>query len=196
MFSRIYVHSGGNPRVRRLGLHSWRSPVSGEINTAVRHSNGDDKQQFQSNDLRSIWSRFSHRKIIRGEHTLACAPNFISRNSKAFIYKSDLFLQAPLPKVRPYGAVGVGAIFTWSKDQIGRLALGDIGSKFAINEGGGVKIFPAGPVGVRFDIRSNTLPSAKFNLPASFATQTLCKPRASRSIFSSSVSASCSSAEG
>jgi len=109
--------------------------------------------------------RFSHGKIIGGEHTLAYAPNFISSNSKAFIYNSDLLLQAPLPKIRPYGTVGLGWIFTWSKDESGRPALGDIGNKFAINYGGGVKVFPAGPVGVRFDIRGYTLPSVKFSLP-------------------------------
>ena len=109
--------------------------------------------------------RFSHGKIIGGEHTLAYAPNFISSNSKAFIYNSDLLLQAPLPKIRPYGTVGLGWIFTWSKDESGRPALGDIGNKFAINYGGGVKVFPAGPVGIRFDIRGYTLPSVKFAIP-------------------------------
>ena len=117
--------------------------------------------------------RYSHGKIIGGEHTLAYAPNFISSNSKAFIYNSDLLLQAPLPKIRPYGVVGLGSIFTWSKNDTGRPALGDIGNKFAINYGGGVKILPAGPVGVRFDIRGYTLPSVTFNLPASLANQTI-----------------------
>ena len=117
--------------------------------------------------------RYSHGKVIGGEHTLAYAPNFVSSNSKAFIYNSDLLLQAPFPKIRPYGTLGLGAIVSWSKDQSGRPALGDIGSKFAINYGGGVKILPAGPVGVRFDIRGYTLPSVKFNLPASVVTQTV-----------------------
>src|SRR2546426_4484037 len=109
--------------------------------------------------------RYSHGKVIGGEHTLAYAPNFISSNSKAFIYNSDLLLQVPLPKIRPYGVVGLGSIFTWSKNDTGRPALGDIGNKFAINYGGGVKILPAGPVGVQFDIRGYTLPSVKFTLP-------------------------------
>src|SRR5215471_5768925 len=43
--------------------------------------------------------RYGHGKVIGGEHTLAYAPNFISSNSKAFIYNSNLLLQAPLPKV-------------------------------------------------------------------------------------------------
>jgi hypothetical protein len=118
--------------------------------------------------------RYSHGKIIGGEHTLAYAPNFFASNSKAFIYNSDLLLQAPFPKIRPYGTVGLGAIFTWSPESGPNLpALGDIGTKFAINYGGGVKILPSGPVGVRFDIRGYTLPGVKFNLSGSLATQTV-----------------------
>ena len=47
----------------------------------------------------------------------------------------------------------------------GRPSLGKIGTKFAMNYGGGVKVFPAGPIGVRFDIRGYLIPSVKFNLP-------------------------------
>jgi hypothetical protein len=39
-----------------------------------------------------------------------------------------------------------------------------MGAKFALNYGGGVKVFPAGPVGIRFDIRGYMIPSAKFNV--------------------------------
>ena len=46
-------------------------------------------------------------------------------------------------------------------------------SGFAINYGGGVKIMPAGPVGVRFDIRGYTLPSVNLNLASSIANQTV-----------------------
>src|SRR5881409_3679078 len=51
--------------------------------------------------------RYSHGKVIGGEHTLAYAPNFISTNGRAFIYNSDLLLQAPFPMIRPYGVVGL-----------------------------------------------------------------------------------------
>jgi len=37
--------------------------------------------------------------------------------------------------------------------------------KFALNYGGGVKIFPAGPVGVALTLRGYTLPGVKFNNP-------------------------------
>jgi hypothetical protein len=117
--------------------------------------------------------RYGHGKVIGGEHTFAYAPNFIEGNTRAVIYNSNLMVQAPLPKVTPYGTVGLGAVFTWSDDSNGRPAIASIGNKFAINYGGGVKIFPAGPVGVRFDLRGYTLPSVKFNVPASIQTQTV-----------------------
>ncbi len=103
--------------------------------------------------------RFGHGKIFGGEHTIAYAPNFIDTKSKAVIYNSNFLLQAPLPKAKPYGTVGLGSIFTFGN------GFGDFGSKFAINYGGGVKVLPAGPVGVRFDVRGYTVPSVKFTGP-------------------------------
>jgi hypothetical protein len=118
--------------------------------------------------------RYSHGKVIGGEHTLAYAPNFLVTGGRALIYNSDLLLQAPLPKVTPYATAGLGAVFTWSSSSSAfNHALADIGTKFALNYGGGVKIFPGGPVGVRFDIRGYTLPSVSFNIPAAIANQTI-----------------------
>jgi opacity protein-like surface antigen len=118
--------------------------------------------------------RYSHGKVIGGEHTLAYAPNFLVTGGRAFFYNSDLLLQAPLPKVTPYGTVGLGAVFTWSSTNNNlQQAFADIGTKFAINYGGGIKIFPAGPVGLRLDLRGYTLPSVSFNIPASIAGQTV-----------------------
>ena len=147
--------------------HQGKLTLQSAAQTATTTSN------FNPTTFGVFGIRYSHGKIIGGEHTLAYAPNFISSNSKAFIYNSDLLIQAGFPKIKPYGTVGLGTIFTWSQDSSGRPALGDIGSKFAINYGGGVKIMPAGPVGVRFDIRGYTLPGVKFNLPASVATQSV-----------------------
>jgi opacity protein-like surface antigen len=118
--------------------------------------------------------RFSQGKIIAGEHTLAYAPNFLVSGGRALIYNSDLLIQAPLPKVTPYATAGLGAIFTWASSSTGTApAFGDIGTKFAINYGGGVKIMPAGPIGIRFDIRGYTLPDVSFNIPASVGNQTV-----------------------
>src|SRR3989442_9694740 len=118
--------------------------------------------------------RYSHGRVIGGEHTLAYAPNFLISGGRALIYNSDLLIQAPLPKVTPYVTAGLGTIFTWSSSNSSiTQAVGDIGTKFAINYGGGLKITPAGPVGVRFDIRGYTLPSVSFNVPSSIANQTV-----------------------
>src|SRR5262249_52798939 len=87
--------------------------------------------------------RYSHGSVIGGEHTLAYAPNYLVTGGRALIYNSDLLVQAPLPKVTPYATAGLGAVFTWSStDSTLNRALADIGTKFAINYGGGVKIFP------------------------------------------------------
>ena len=104
--------------------------------------------------------RVGHGRIFGGEHTLAYAPNFIDTKSKAVIYNSNILLQAPLPKAKPYGTVGLGSIFTFGD------GFGDFGSKFAINYGAGIKVLPAGPVGVRFDVRGYTVPSVRFTGPA------------------------------
>jgi opacity protein-like surface antigen len=116
--------------------------------------------------------RYGHGKVIGGEHTFAYAPNFIESDSRALFYHSNLRVQAPFPVIKPYGTAGLGWIFTSSKSQTGTTpttqvisSIADIGSKFAINYGGGVKILPTGPVGVQFDIRGYTLPSVGFNLP-------------------------------
>jgi hypothetical protein len=118
--------------------------------------------------------RYGHGNVIGGEHTLAYAPNFLIGGGRALIYNSDLRVQAPFPKVTPYGTAGLGAVFTWASSNSGLVqGVGDIGTKFAINYGGGLKIFPGGPVGVRFDIRGYTLPSVSFNIPAAIANQTV-----------------------
>lgn len=111
-------------------------------------------------------ARFSHGKIFGGEHTFAYAPDFLGGDAKAFIYNSDFMLQAPLPKIRPYAVAGLGAIITWGSTSTGQPELSSIGTKFALNYGGGVKVFPAGPVGIRFDIRGYAIPSVSFNVPA------------------------------
>jgi opacity protein-like surface antigen len=118
--------------------------------------------------------RFGHGKVFGGEHTIAYAPNFIEANTKAIIYNSNVLVQAPLPKAKPYVTAGMGSVFTFGTDDRGRPSFGKIGSKFALNYGGGIKVLPAGPVGIRFDIRGYMLPSVKFNLVA----PTLANPNA------------------
>lgn len=123
-------------------------------------------QNFNPGTFGAFGLRFSHGKVFGGEHTIAYAPNFLSNDSKAIIYNSDLLVQAPLPKIRPYATGGLGTVFSWGTTSSGQPAIGKIGTKFAVNYGAGVKVFPAGPIGVRFDIRGYLIPDAKFNLPS------------------------------
>jgi len=120
---------------------------------------------FNPGTFGSFGIRFSHGKILGGEHTFQYAPNFLSGDSKAIIYHSDLMVQAPLPLIRPYATAGLGLIATWGETSSGLPAISKIGTRFAMNYGGGVKVFPAGPVGVRADIRGFVIPGATFNIP-------------------------------
>lgn len=102
--------------------------------------------------------RIAHGHVFGGEHTLAFSPNFIDSDTKAFIYNSNVFVQAPLPVVRPYATAGLGLIHTWGD------GLGVFGTRLAINYGGGFKFLPAGPVGLRVDVRGYSIPSAEFRV--------------------------------
>ena len=99
--------------------------------------------------------RVGHGKLFGGEHTFAYAPNFIESQTKAVIYNSNVLIQVPTPKVQPYVTAGLGGVFTSGSN------IRDFGNKFAINYGGGLKIFPAGKVGARFDVRGYSVPDIK-----------------------------------
>jgi len=65
----------------------------------------------------------------------------------------------------PYATAGVGSITTFG-DSL--LNLGDIGTKFDFNYGGGIKFRKlAGPLGVRFDLRGYSVPGV-FNQTLNF----------------------------
>jgi opacity protein-like surface antigen len=121
--------------------------------------------------------RYGHGNVIGGEHTFAYAPNFIESEGRALFYHSNLRVQAPFPMFTPYATAGLGWIFTSAKSQSGTAPAGavvgtlaDIGNKFAVNYGGGLKLFPKGPVGVQFDIRGYTIPGVSFSLPVAGQT--------------------------
>jgi hypothetical protein len=138
----------------------------GKLNVKSATSTATSVSNFNPSTFGTFGLRFSTGKIFGSEHTLAYSPNFIEANTKAFIYNSNIMVQIPAPKVKPYATAGMGTFVTWGTDDSGRPAFGKIGTKFAINYGGGVKVLASGPVGIRFDIRGYTLPSVKFNLVA------------------------------
>jgi hypothetical protein len=99
------------------------------------------------------------KRIFGNETTLAYSPNFIDSSAKAFILNSNIMVQTPTNAVSPYLTAGLGTIFTIADSRCATcVTLKDIGNKFAINYGGGLKAFK-GPVGIRFDVRGYLLPS-------------------------------------
>lgn len=99
------------------------------------------------------------KRIFGNETTLAYSPHFIDSSAKAFILNSNVIVQTPTDAARPYLTAGLGTIFTVANSRCATcVSLTDIGTKFAINYGGGVKAFK-GPVGLRFDARGYLIPS-------------------------------------
>src|SRR5256885_1129286 len=88
----------------------------GKLNLQTATSTATTTSNLDPRTFGVFCIRYSHGKVIGGEHTLAYAPNFLVTGGRAFIYNSDLLVQAPLPKVTPYGTVGLGAVFTWSSN--------------------------------------------------------------------------------
>jgi opacity protein-like surface antigen len=137
--------------IQRQGKLTLTSAPSSTVNL-IRTINGTNFGVFGA--------RIGHGHIFGGEHTIAYSPNFITADTKALIYNSNVLVQAPLPVVRPYGTAGIGLIHT-SGDNT---SLGVFGTKFALNYGGGFKFLPSGPVGMRVDIRGYSIPSTEFKL--------------------------------
>lgn len=91
--------------------------------------------------------RYGRGKLFGHEETFAYTPNFLSSDSKSILLNSNLLIQAPAPIVKPYVTAGLGTVLSWGTGPA------DIGSKFSVNYGGGLKFKPEGPIGVRFDAR-------------------------------------------
>ena len=130
------------------GKVTLRSAVSGGVSGA---------SQIIDNpiDVGVFGIRFAHGRIVGAEHTLAYAPNFIDSQTKVVIYNSNILIQAPSPLVKPYVTAGAGTFFVRGSGAT------DIGTKFALNYGGGLKFFPAGPIGARIDVRGYAVPSVQ-----------------------------------
>ena len=98
--------------------------------------------------------RFGRGRVFGTEQTFAYNPNFLANKAKAIILNSNLRIQVPAPVVKPYVTAGLGTIMSFGS------GLSDIGSKFAVNYGGGVKVM-AGPVGVNAGIRGYAIPGVQ-----------------------------------
>jgi hypothetical protein len=160
VLSTIPAYADGDLTLFGAAQHQGKLTLQSASSTAGTPSN------FNPGTFGMYGVRIAHGKVFGGEHTIAYVPDFLGGGAKAIVYNSDILLQAPLPKVTPYATAGMGSIFTWGSNSAGQPDISKIGTKFALNYGGGIKVFPAGPVGVRFDIRGYAVPSAKFNLPS------------------------------
>ena len=148
---------GGVQHQGELALSSPNPPCPQPpgIRCATSPAGAFNISNFNPKNFGVFGVRFGHGRIFGGEHTLAYNPNFVDSQTTAVIYNSNLVVQVPLPKLRPYGTFGLGGFFTSGK------GITDIGNKFALNYGGGLKIFPSGPIGARIDLRGYTITNIK-----------------------------------
>ena len=92
------------------------------------------------------------------EHTFAFSSDYLFprglsdiKNSKGFVYNSNLILNIPAMRVVPYVTAGVGLVHQYGSPNL------PVGTKLAFNYGGGLKLpHLAGPLGLRFDLRGYT----------------------------------------
>lgn len=112
---------------------------------------------IRDTDLGGVFgARFSGGQVIGFEQTLAYSPKFLESGLHAFNTQSNLVIGIPANRVVPYATAGIGLITTFG-DSL--LDFGDIGTKFTVNYGGGLKLRNlAGPLGVRFDVRGYSVP--------------------------------------
>jgi len=94
-----------------------------------------------------IGIRYGRGKVWGHEETFAYANKFLDDHSKSILLNGNLIVSIPTPIVKPYGTAGMGTVLSWGSGP------SDIGSKFAVNYGGGIKILPTKPVGIRIDGR-------------------------------------------
>jgi outer membrane protein with beta-barrel domain len=110
-------------------------------------TSGTTETIFHPIDSGLFGLRYGRGGILGHEETIAYASKFLDGNSKAVIMNGNMVVQAGLPVVKPYVTAGLGTILSWGS------GISDIGTRFAVNYGGGLKIRPAGPVGIRIDAR-------------------------------------------
>jgi len=91
--------------------------------------------------------RYGRGKVWGHEETFAYSNKFLDDHSKSILLNGNLMISVPSPVIKPYATAGMGTVISWGSGP------SDIGTKFAVNYGGGLKIRPAGPVGIRIDAR-------------------------------------------
>jgi hypothetical protein len=117
---------------------------------------GNLDQNPQSGGI--VGARFGGGGILGFEQTLGYSWKFLVSGQRAFNSQSNVVVAVPAGRVVPYGTAGIGFITTFG-DLQGIEDIADIGTKFTINYGGGVKFKNlAGPLGFRIDVRGYSVP--------------------------------------
>ena len=96
--------------------------------------------------------------VLRLEHTIAFSNDLLypsvradAGNARGLLLNSNLLVNIPVGRIVPYATAGLGLVSQWGADNL------PIGTKFAINYGGGLKLRKlAGPLGFRIDARGYT----------------------------------------
>ena len=110
----VPAYADGDITLFGAAQHQGKLTLQSATSTASNVSN------FNPGTFGAFGLRFSHGKVVGGEHTIAYAPNFLEADTKAIIYNSNVLVQAPLPKVKPYVTAGLGSIFSFGTDSAGR----------------------------------------------------------------------------
>jgi len=100
-------------------------------------------------------------KIFGWENTIEFSPKFVQGSLgidesgvKAFFYRSDIVVNAPIGRFVPYASAGPGLLKPYGT------GIFPFDTKFAVNYGGGVKLQRlAGPFGLRLDVRGYSIPN-------------------------------------
>jgi hypothetical protein len=99
-------------------------------------------------------ARLSWGKRLGFEQSLALSPHFFDSHLHAFNTQSTIVINISTSRIIPYATAGAGVVTTWGD------SIRDIGTKFMLNYGGGVKFSHlAGPISFRLDLRGYTIPN-------------------------------------
>ena len=116
------------------------------------------RQALEHGPLYGVRLSAGFAAFLKLEGTLAFSNQFLlpqdasaATSAKGFVLNGNLLAQVPVGKVIPYATAGLGFIHQYGTGSL------PIGTKFAINYGGGLKLPKLfGPLGLRFDARGYT----------------------------------------
>lgn len=139
-----------------LNLSAGDFTLYGGIHNPGKLNFRDAQASPVSNSSGSVFgARVSGGQLLGLEWSAGISPRFLESSQKAFNTQANLVVSFPVQKTVPYATFGAGLITTRGAET----ELRDIGLRFNINYGGGLKIPNlAGPLGVRVDVRGYTVP--------------------------------------